>query len=362
MTTQRAPRAGQGTKQRSGAQRPGGGAARRNRPARVRRLPNGVTKAGNPITGLVVGVGPIDGAIVDFIEAYRPRRPATLEVWPSIRPIVVRVTLAICPPTHLSAQRSMGVVSRFSAWGATEFITLAEESLFTPSQVETFIRIMEDASPTSRATYRSRLETIGRAVTTKAPWPPLEEAISRAVRQPPYMQFDLAAIEADLANQPTELKWRAGWTVHAFGLGVGPFPAEFLAITADDITVTDGVVEVALGEGPTRRVVPVLAPYGALILELAERFSEGPIIYPLRRKWDLNTLIRKVRLSNLTPPLSGHRYRSTWLTRHLELGTPLKLLLPAAGLVEAKALHDLLPFVPDLDPAVARRLLAGGER
>lgn len=297
-----------------------------------------------------------------LIDGYRPGLPATVKAWPVISELVLRVIRAIRPPTYLSAQRSLTAVGRLSAWAAREFIPLDEEHVFSPSSVGTFIGALDGLYPATRATYRSRLETIGRAVTVKAPWPPLEEQIRRVVRKPPYSRDDIAAIEADLANQPSELKWRAGTTVHVFGLGLGPFPAEFLAITADDIVVTDGVVEVGLGAGPTRRVVPVLAPHGEAVLKLADLFPNGPIIYPPRAKWDLTTLIRQVRLSKLTPALSGHRYRATWLVRHLELGTPLKLLLPASGIVEVKGLHELLAYVPDIDPAVARQILAGGSR
>jgi hypothetical protein len=54
---------------------------------------------------------------------------------------------------------------------------------------------------------------------------------------------------------------------------------------------------------------------------------------------------------------SSQRLRATWLVHHLTVGTPVKVLLEAAGIGSLNALTRYIQFVPDVDPSVARRRL-----
>ena len=54
---------------------------------------------------------------------------------------------------------------------------------------------------------------------------------------------------------------------------------------------------------------------------------------------------------------NAQRMRSTWLVTHLSSGSPPKALVEAAGVDSLEALTRFLRFVPDLDPAQARRRL-----
>ncbi len=61
------------------------------------------------------------------------------------------------------------------------------------------------------------------------------------------------------------------------------------------------------------------------------------------------------------PRLVPARLRSTWMFTHLQLGTPLPILVAAAGLSTVRPLEDLLHHLPAPDPCkVAARLRGTG--
>jgi hypothetical protein len=53
------------------------------------------------------------------------------------------------------------------------------------------------------------------------------------------------------------------------------------------------------------------------------------------------------------------RLRSTWLLEHLRLGTPLPILMTAAGLTTVRPLEDLLHHLPTASPEVVATHLSG---
>jgi hypothetical protein len=59
------------------------------------------------------------------------------------------------------------------------------------------------------------------------------------------------------------------------------------------------------------------------------------------------------------PRLVPSRLRSTWMLTHLQLGTPLPIFMPAAGLTTVRPLEDLLHHLPDADSEVAAARMRG---
>lgn len=55
-------------------------------------------------------------------------------------------------------------------------------------------------------------------------------------------------------------------------------------------------------------------------------------------------------------PVTLNRLRNTWLLRHVEAGTPLPILVAAAGLRTTSALINLMPYADIPADSTARRL------
>src|SRR5205807_5888525 len=100
---------------------------------------------------------------------------------------------------------------------------------------------------------------------------------------------------------------------------------------------------------PSARVVPVLARWEELVLELAssagDEFLVGGRSLAINRAGDL---ARKFVVGHGHPKLSAPRLRSTWLVYHLTAGTRLPELALAAGLSGVTVLSDLLHNVAPL--------------
>lgn len=50
-----------------------------------------------------------------------------------------------------------------------------------------------------------------------------------------------------------------------------------------------------------------------------------------------------------TPAFDVDRLRATWLLHHLAVGTPMRVLVEAAGTTTAATLMALVPYLPETD-------------
>lgn len=308
----------------------------------------------------LVSSGDLDQGTADRIRRYRPMQSPYRQGWPLVAAFVIRVVLAIRPPSQLSALKSLQAVTRFAHWARTQDLPLEEEAIFVPDRVEQFIACFEGASANLRNDHRARLRAIGRKVTRKAPWPSNPERFFHRSLVAPYTAADVSLLAADIEVQSPSVK-RAALAAHHLGLGVGPRPGELLAVTADDIVQVEGIWCVRLG-GAAAREVPILPACVPGVLGLAEAYPTGRLLHSRDTEVHVCDYLNRFRAGNATPTPSTWRYRSTWLLAHLALGTRLDVLTAAAGVRELAGLHSLLPHLPALDAAEARRWLAGEAR
>ena len=119
------------------------------------------------------------------------------------------------------------------------------------------------------------------------------------------------------------------------------------------------VVRVAGGSRP--REVVVLDRYADQVEEAAAGCGAGLLIGGSRlgRHNVTSTVLSRMVGDRSLPPLVASRLRSTWLTTHLTLRTPLSVLLPAAGLASARPLGDLVPYMDPIAADAAVALLSG---
>jgi len=163
------------------------------------------------------------------------------------------------------------------------------ETVLDPDTVERFISvgIKEDRC---RGTYRAMLRRLGPLLTTRAPWEPRAEAVNRRRAAPPYSAEELGLLWRDAQHQATPARLRAGQALVVLGAGAGLDGRWSTQVDAGDVIARDGVVFVRVGE-PSARVVPVLARWEQVVLELAasarDQFLVGGRSLAINRAGDL---------------------------------------------------------------------------
>jgi hypothetical protein len=289
---------------------------------------------------------------------YGPRSVSSL-VWDSqLRDFVIPAVVGLKPMGVSAAATAVRVLTQISGWCLSQGMPLDWEVVLDPDTVERFVTVgIRHAR--SRGTYRARLRHLGPLLTKKAPWEPRAEVVNRRRVAAPYSLTELDVLWADAEHQATPARLRAGRALIALGAGAGLDGRWSTRVAASDVIRRDGIVFVRVGE-PAARVVPVLARWEAVVLELAgsagSEFLVGGRSLSRNRAGNLAGMFK---VGHGHPALSAPRLRATWLVRHLTVGTRLPELARAAGLEGVGVLSDLASYVPLLDEAEAARMLRG---
>jgi hypothetical protein len=295
--------------------------------------------------------------IAHWLAQRQPRNldPAT---WAAVRGFVNECTLMAKPVNIEGAARISRVLRNLAVWCLSEGLPLDREVILDPAVVERFITVSE-AHSRSRATDRWQLRKIGPILTTQAPWEPRPVPVSRLSVVPPYSATEMRQLRADAARQSTALRRQAARTLVVLGAGAGLDGRWVARVRPSDVTVVDGVVLVRVGN-PMARVVPVLGEFEDDVLDLAATCTTGALIgVPSTSRGRVSVICARLTVAHGHPPFSANRFRSTWLARHLDLGTRLSELKEAAGLKTIAHLSDLLPHLPPLVVDEAHQMLRG---
>jgi hypothetical protein len=292
-----------------------------------------------------------------WLSAYRPRAIDT-SVWMAVRPFVVECAGRLRCSRRAIDIRVVRELARLSVWAVGEGLPLDPEVVLDPDTIERFVA-SGLADDSSRATYRATLRRVGPLLTKRAPWEARPATVARRRVAMPYKAQELDSLRAAASDQPTGTRIRAARALLALGAGAGLDGRWVARVGPEDVTTTDGVVLVGVGE-PAARVVPVLAWWQDEVVDLAATAGDECLVggRSLARN-RAGALAASIVLAHGHPKLSASRLRSTWLVTHLAMGTRLPELARAAGLQGVTVLSDLLPFVPALSEAEAIAMLQG---
>ncbi|WP_009478358.1 hypothetical protein [Rhodococcus sp. JVH1] len=199
-------------------------------------------------------------AITERIRCFEPRSvdPA---VWSVVAPWVRETVELSEPALHCQAANALKALSRFAVWAIDVGYELDRETVLVPEVVERYrVTGMRELAPSSRSAEVSRLRTVARAVTRRAPWPAPGAPGSRQGLSAPYTHEQLEAYWEAALSQNGPFRVQAMTAVLALtAAAAGARPGELFAITAADVIGVDGVVAVVLGPESEGRVVPVRA-------------------------------------------------------------------------------------------------------
>lgn len=138
-------------------------------------------------------------------------------------------------------------------------------------------------------------------------------------------------------------------TMLALGLGSGLRVSEVLAVSASThirLHPKDHRLCVVILED---RTVPVLTTYAPVVLDLCQRYPEGPLIGPhkVNTKDPMGVVRKNLEIPASLPRLSMSRLRTTWMASVLmQPDIRISEFMVLAGTVSSRTLESIAPFIP----------------
>ena len=249
---------------------------------------------------------------------------------------------AMRPATPLAARRLLWALSPFGVWAHRTVGTFTADAI-NARNVEVWIAVVNGHRPRGwRNAARSVLRQVGRTVNPIG-WPEQPDEVGRPPACAPYDAID-EALFREAAGLPGPDDLATTLWVAAAACGAGMRGPEISVAELDDLTEGQADRMVVQVRGKDARLVPIRECWTdtarqalALAHQRAERCAR--FIVPQ----DRNSAARaanRIRIGDTA--LSLRRARATWLTAHLEAGTPLPVLREVAGPLSVATLNDLL--------------------
>jgi len=298
----------------------------------------------------------------EYYRNYTPKIPASH--WEAIG-VFVRSCMADTNVAAVNtASHAMGSVTKLVHWAWQLGYELDREVIFSRFVIEEFITVgyPKTWSEGTRRNARAQLFTVGNALIGPDAHIRRLTQLSGDSPSRPYSESESAALRSWAKSQSTPRRRRDATVLLATAMGAGLKVEDLFPLRARDIVVVEGFVIVNV-TGKHPRQVTVLAEWERDLLEANSPLSPNDFAFQQGRKGvvpvknTVNSFLKSTTNGDLNPSIQ--RMRATWLIYHLTRGTPMKLLMKAAGITSAHALVRFTPFVPEVDDVEARHLLRG---
>lgn len=230
------------------------------------------------------------------------------------------------------------------AW-RTAALPLEVDEVFSAHSIDRFTaQGLMQYTRAGRGTMRSRLRRMAEVLLPEDA-EHRERTMGGSDPSAPFTTAEQVALRAWAASQPTEAKRIDAMALLSLGIGAGLSGREIIAVRLTDVLVSEEGVVVEVG-GDRARHVPVLRAWERGLMEcVAARDADAFAFRQQQQGANPNLLTDFVSRSRGRITLQARRMHSTWIIHHLEAGTPLSLLLPAAGLKEPEALGRFMQYV-----------------
>lgn len=241
-------------------------------------------------------------------------------------------------------------------------VPLDRRRVFGPRQVDRLLHVdLASLSTGTKASYRSRLIVIADALLGDLQSVGPRPRLGRFDTQAPYTEREIARLSAWAAHLRPESRRRRLRAALALSLGGGLTRGDALAVTGDHVRRTRRGVQVIAGTGARLRTITILTTWESDVAEAAELAGPNLLLGPERPTLGDDALDQSLHRTNRTAPVPFviGKARNTWLVHHLTAGTPLRVLMQAAGLATLEHLEDLLRFIPPPGGDEAARWLRG---
>ena len=213
------------------------------------------------------------------------------------------------------------------------------------------------AEKVSRRTYQSRLDRIGTALLAPPTYAvPNVVGLGAHVRAPltPHQQADVWAWAQGMSPR---YRRRRLLTILALTMGTGARRMDLFDLPAANITRDEHGVHVRFCNGAGPRTVTCRSDWEHVLWDLVEDLAPEQQVVGDRqtRPIDGDAFDQVVESAQKVspPPVAFNvtHLRHSWIVHHLQVGTPLAVLLPAAHIAQAATLIKLLPHVTPPSPS-----------
>lgn len=283
---------------------------------------------------------PLPAAAAHYLETFAPQKVDPQDL-PLVRPAVVEVMRRA---THLNGQQTFIKhtvdVTALIAWAHTSGLDLGWQAVMDHGVIGEFARARtREVSETTHAHRVRRLLQLAAALNPGPAAPPRLLTVPYAAVKAPYTDAEMAQIVRIVRTQPSAVTARKLAAVVGLCRGAGASAAELRTLKARAVTDLgeDGIL-VTLGDGDTRRTVPVRRSYEQMVRRGLDGLSPGAAVVATSGACNtVNTICTNaVALSTDAPDIEASRLRTTWIAELMTEPIGLHVLLAAAGLRSAR--------------------------
>jgi hypothetical protein len=296
--------------------------------------------------------------VIAALESYTPNVSA--HNWEAVQDFARDAAALAAPTSAHSALRLLQVAGPFVVWcTAEQGLPLDAELLFAPTTIDAYCTGLT-LKESTRGTYRSVLLIISKVLVPEAHQPSMVPMHRRPI-QVPYTKDQVIQFRAWAKGQRTHLGRQKAMLLLAFVLGAGLTPGELGLVKREDITIDEAGVLIQV-HGKLPRIVPMLRAWEKWVVAIAKSREPGDRMWGASNRGDSKNLLSSFYSSCTGEAPNSARLRATWITTHLSIGTPMKELMRAGGLVQFSNMNDYLHFVEPADGADYRALLRGARK
>ncbi len=258
------------------------------------------------------------------VQQFVPTGPAA-ELWDAEGPAITAIVEALAPTTAKQAGDLMSALCGFAVFtNATGSQRPLGERL-TPAHIERYVAGLSTEG--ASRTIRSLLRSLGREANPAAGWRTETQQLGKSTNTRPYTELEIARhLRAARSIRTTAVGHTYLWCLVG-GVALGADAQALKQITPNQMELGSDATWVHLPGRPIP--LPVTGVWAIELHALAEDVEpDQPILGPASR---INNAISKIK------PASGDKFqvqrcRATWIVALINAGTPLPLLLSAAGL------------------------------
>ncbi len=298
------------------------------------------------------------------IQGYTPDpRDVGAATWAVIRPEVISTVTDAAPATPYQAGELLLAVSRIAAFAHGRGLPAERMHWLDPVFIELFTTVgLPDLKDSSRANIRSRLLRVAEAVAGVGAVGQARTVLAGSDPREPYSPGDLSRLWAWASALPEGGPRDNVCALLAACLGAGLASEDLIPCRGSHVRVTGSGTVVVNVPGRRPRLTVCRHEWEEHLARAGDRAGDSFLFRPGRSTCGRNTVsnyLDRLKRPTNCPPLSAQRCRATWLVQHLTEGTPIQVLIPAAGVNTFHALSRYLPFVPDADISAAEQQLRG---
>jgi hypothetical protein len=289
------------------------------------------------------------------VETFVPHDagPAWTRVAPAVRALVLQAD----PLVPYDAAELLSVLARLAMFCDGHGVTDTRAWL-TPTTIDWFLDLgCTGLSSHTRSTYRARLRRLSEAIRGTDEAKPIPLSASESGW--PYTPGEQAGLWSWARAQPTDTLRTGCALLLALGLGCGLSADEVIDLRAGSVRVIGNGAVVVEVTGRRARLVVCRQRWEQVLTEHVQAAGSGFLFRPnaVRAKNLVSNFLARAHRGPTTPPVKLGRLRNTWIVEHLAAGTPLPVLVAAAGLDGLSSLDRLLPHLPVVGAERAERHL-----